>query len=91
MQEWKKELINKTSELINDQRIVWFRKEVAEPLGYNHIKTEDVRFIAREVLKLHPNYVSKHDISNPLCSLFNGLFFCEKGFIDEEASGEYEV
>lgn len=56
MEKWQKnEVLEVLEERAKEQREIKFY-DAALSMGYTHIKTEDVKVIARRFLKKHPTY-----------------------------------
>ena len=74
MKKWKQQIVDEIVRRAEDLKEVSLR-DVANDMGYNHIKTEDCLHIARAVEKCLPEYRPLKLISHSYDSLFVSLVF----------------
>ena len=82
MQEWKNKILNALDNKAKEMREIRLY-DVANELGYNHIKTGDVQDIERAFLKTHPTYKPVKMMKNSYDSLFVSLTFTECEYEEE--------
>ena len=84
MKTWKTNLVEKMAEEteVKNNRYFFFRP-LANALGINHIKKNDVLEIVNKFTKRCPNMKAYYDNSDKN-SLFCGLWFAEKTMIFED-------
>ena len=76
MKEWKVKIIEKLNQKSKELKEIKF-SEVAQELGYNHIRTNDIKEITFEFVKQNPSYRRVRLMDNSYDGEFSSLVLTE--------------